>query len=145
MNRKALILYIRDLRDLEIAARRIEKLYQEEKKDYEQVLDSLENGKFMSEIEEPIFGVLMGCGVCFLMGYFCNWLKKLVALQLWKAMRKGDKRLKYEDRKEIEKMKNDGVRVVVIAEKIGVHRATIYNELKRGGTPYRAEVAQKTI
>ncbi len=57
-------------------------------------------------------------------------------------MRKGDKRLKYEDRKEIEKMKNDGVRVVVIAEKIGVHRATIYNELKRGGTPYRAEVAQ---
>ena len=57
-------------------------------------------------------------------------------------MRKGDKRLKYEDRKE---MKNDGVRVVVIAEKIGVHRATIYNELKRGGTPYRAEVAQKTI
>ena len=51
-------------------------------------------------------------------------------------MRKGDKRLKYEDRKEIEKMKNDGVRVVVIAEKIGVHRATIYNELKRGGTPY---------
>ena len=36
-------------------------------------------------------------------------------------MRKGDKRLKYEDRKEIEKMKNDGVRVVVIAEKIGVH------------------------
>ena len=60
-------------------------------------------------------------------------------------MRKGDKRLKYEDRKEIEKMKNDGVRVVDIAEKIGVHRATIYNELKRGGTPYRAEVAQKTI
>lgn len=60
-------------------------------------------------------------------------------------MRKGDKRLKYEDRKEIEKMKNDGVRVVAIAEKIGVHRATIYNELKRGGTPYRAEVAQKTI
>lgn len=46
-------------------------------------------------------------------------------------MRKGDKRLKYEDRKEIEKMKNDGVRVVVIAEKIGVHRATIYNELRQ--------------
>ena len=60
-------------------------------------------------------------------------------------MRKGDKRLKYEDRKEIEKMKNDGVRVVVIAEKIGVHRATIYNELKRGGTPYRAEVVCKLM
>ena len=45
-------------------------------------------------------------------------------------MRKGDKRLKYEDRKEIEKMKNDGVRVVVIAEKIGVHRATNLQRVK---------------
>ena len=25
------------------------------------------------------------------------------------------------------------------------HRATIYNELKRGGTPYRAEVAQRSL
>ena len=45
MNRKALILYIRDLRDLEIAARRIEKLYQEEKKDYElDRMDKFETG-----------------------------------------------------------------------------------------------------
>ncbi len=60
-------------------------------------------------------------------------------------MRKGDKRLKYEDRKKIEEMKNNGVKVVVIADTIGVHRATIYNELKRGGVPYKAEVAQRTI
>lgn len=60
-------------------------------------------------------------------------------------MRKGNKRLNYEDRKRIEKMKEQGVRVIVIADTIGVHRATIYNELKRGGTPYRAEVAQRTV
>ena len=42
-------------------------------------------------------------------------------------MRKGDKRLKYEDRKEIEKMKNDGVRVVVIAE----NRSTPSHNLQR--------------
>lgn len=61
------------------------------------------------------------------------------------SVRKGNKRLNYEDRKRIEKMKEQGVRVIVIADTIGVHRATIYNELKRGGTPYRAEVAQRTV
>lgn len=60
-------------------------------------------------------------------------------------MRKGNRRLNYEDRKQIEKMKKQGERVIVIADTIGVHRATIYNELKRGGTPYRAEVAQRTV
>ncbi len=60
-------------------------------------------------------------------------------------MRKGNRRLNYEDRKRIEKMKEQGERVIVIADTIGVHRATIYNELKRGGTPYRAEVAQRTV
>lgn len=60
-------------------------------------------------------------------------------------MRKGNRRLNYEDRKRIEKMKEQGARVIVIAGTIGVHRATIYNELKRGGTPYRAEVAQRTV
>ncbi len=59
--------------------------------------------------------------------------------------RKGNRRLNYEDRKRIEKMKEQGARVIVIADTIGVHRATIYNELKRGGTPYRAEVAQRTV
>jgi IS30 family transposase len=60
-------------------------------------------------------------------------------------MKKGGRRLCYEDRKRIEAMYSQGVRVVVIADTIGVHRATIYNELKRGGTPYRAEVAQRTV
>ncbi len=60
-------------------------------------------------------------------------------------MRKGNRRLNYEDRKRIEKMKEQGARVIVIADTIGVHRSTIYNELKRGGTPYRAEVAQRTV
>ena len=60
-------------------------------------------------------------------------------------MRKGNRRLNYEDRKKIEKLTEQGTRVIVIANTIGVHRATIYNELKRGGTPYRAEVAQRTV
>ena len=61
------------------------------------------------------------------------------------SVRKGNRRLNYEDRKRIEKMKEQGARAIVIADTIGVHRATIYNELKRGGTPYRAEVAQRTV
>jgi len=60
-------------------------------------------------------------------------------------VRKGNRRLNYEDRKKIEKLTEQGTRVIVIADTIGVHRATIYNELKRGGTPYRAEVAQRTV
>lgn len=60
-------------------------------------------------------------------------------------MRKNVKRLNYEDRKKIEEMTKQGTRVIIIADTIGVHRATIYNELKRGGTPYRAEVAQRTV
>ena len=59
-------------------------------------------------------------------------------------MRKGNRRLNYEDRQKIEKMAEQGARVIVIADTIGFHRATIYNELKRGGTPYRADVAQRT-
>lgn len=42
-------------------------------------------------------------------------------------------------------MVEQGAKVVVIADTIGFHRATIYNELKRGGTPYRADVAQRTV
>jgi len=53
--------------------------------------------------------------------------------------------LSYEDRKTIEKMIKQGKKVTVIANTVGFHRATIYNELKRGGTPYRAEVAQKLV
>ena len=36
-----------------------------------------------------------------------------------------------------------GESVIAIADTIGFHRATIYNALKRGGTPYRADVAQR--
>lgn len=50
--------------------------------------------------------------------------------------------LNYEDRKTIEKMRNQGKKVVVIANTIGFNRATIYRELKRGGIPYCAETAQ---
>ncbi len=53
------------------------------------------------------------------------------------------KRLSYEDRKIIEEMIGQGARVVSIADRIGVHRATIYKELKRGGSPYCAEDAQR--
>ncbi len=60
-------------------------------------------------------------------------------------MRKGNRRLNYADREKIEKMVEQGAKVVVIADTIGFHRATIYNELKRGGTPYRADVAQRTV
>ena len=60
-------------------------------------------------------------------------------------MRKGNRRLNYEDRQKIEKMAEQGARGIVIADTIGFHRATIYNELKRGGTPYRADVAQRTV
>ena len=60
-------------------------------------------------------------------------------------MRKGNRRLNYEDRKQIEYLRAKGVRVIEIADKIGVHRATIYNELKRGGNPYSADRAQQGL
>ncbi len=50
-------------------------------------------------------------------------------------MRKGNKRLTFADREKIEKMLKTGARVTEIAEAVGVHRATIYNEMKRGGEP----------
>jgi IS30 family transposase len=62
-----------------------------------------------------------------------------------KSMKKGGKRLNFQDRQRIESMMQAGERVVAIAEAVGVHRATIYQELKRGGTPYRADVAQRTL
>ena len=60
-------------------------------------------------------------------------------------MRKGAKRLNYADRQRIESMKKSGAKVTEIAQAVGVHRATIYNELKRGGEPYRAEIAQRAL
>ena len=60
-------------------------------------------------------------------------------------MRKGNRRLNFEDRKVIEELMRRRERIVVIADTVGVHRATIYNELKRSGVPYNAEEAQKTV
>lgn len=60
-------------------------------------------------------------------------------------MKKGNKRIVYQDRKKIEEMEKAGAKVTEIAEAIGVHRATIYNELRRGGTPYSADVAQRSV
>ena len=60
-------------------------------------------------------------------------------------MRKGNKRIVYEDRKKIEEMERAGKKVAEIAEIIGVHRATNYNALRRGGTPYSADAAQRTV
>ena len=60
-------------------------------------------------------------------------------------MRKGAKRLNYADRQRIESMKKSGAKVTEIAQAVGVHRATIYNELKRGGEPYRAENSTESV
>lgn len=61
------------------------------------------------------------------------------------------KKLNYEDRKKIEAMCKENVKVIEMAKEMGVHRATIYHELTRGGAAngkrklYSAEVAQRAI
>lgn len=58
------------------------------------------------------------------------------------------KRLRYEDRRTIEKMLKTGDSIAEIAAAVGVHRDTIYKELKRSGTDeltYTADVAQATL
>ncbi len=58
------------------------------------------------------------------------------------------KRLRYEDRREIEKMLKNGDSIEGIAAAVGVHRDTIYKELKRSGTDqrtYTADIAQATL
>lgn len=64
-------------------------------------------------------------------------------------MKKGDRRIGYEDRLKIKEMCKKGMSVQKIAAEVGFHRATIYNELKRGGDgsveKYDAEKAQKAI
>lgn len=61
------------------------------------------------------------------------------------------KRLSYADRKNIETLCRAGKKANEIAEATGVHRATIYTELQRGGAgagqrqQYSADMAQKTI
>lgn len=60
--------------------------------------------------------------------------------------RKPYKKITFEDRLVIEKMTREpGMDATSIAAAIGVHYNTILRELKRGGDPYNAEVAQRTI
>jgi len=61
------------------------------------------------------------------------------------------KRIVFADRQRIEAMYNSGMNEKTIAEKIGVHIATIYRELERGkvivagGVKYSADTAQRAI
>lgn len=59
--------------------------------------------------------------------------------------RKRYKRLRFEDRQKIEKLLKEGRTADEMALIIGVHSTTMYRELERGGTPYRAEVAQRNV
>ncbi len=66
-------------------------------------------------------------------------------------MARNYKRLSYKDRQSIQEMCLQGVKPDDIAVKVGVHRATIYRELERGGADrknhqnYSADLAQKAI
>lgn len=63
-------------------------------------------------------------------------------------MRKLYKKLTFADRQLIEHMSERGEKPKAIAEKTGVHVATIYRELQRGADEkghYRAEKAQQAL
>ncbi|MFR9143066.1 MAG: helix-turn-helix domain-containing protein, partial [Phascolarctobacterium faecium] len=53
------------------------------------------------------------------------------------ANKKGSRQLTWTDRISIEALKKAGHSVIEIAEQLGVHRSTIYNELKRGEYMHR--------
>lgn len=61
------------------------------------------------------------------------------------------KRLLYQDRKRIEQLCREGEKAAEIADELGVHKATVYHELARGGADkgnyslYNAEEAQKNL
>ena len=55
-----------------------------------------------------------------------------------KRPRKAYKRIGFEDRKKIEALNAQGKTVDEMAMAIGVHSATMYRELARGGEPYKA-------
>ena len=57
-----------------------------------------------------------------------------------KRPRKAYKRIGFEDRKKIEALNAQGKTVDEMAMAIGVHSATMYRELARGGEPYKAQV-----
>ena len=57
-----------------------------------------------------------------------------------KRPRKAYKRIGFEDRKKIEALNAQGKTVDEMAMAIGVHSATMYRELARGGEPYKAGI-----
>lgn len=59
--------------------------------------------------------------------------------------RKRFRRLVYADRLRLEQLLKDDKTASEIAAELGVHVATVYNELRRGGTPYSADTAQKSL
>ncbi len=77
----------------------------------------------------------------------------LYALFTWKEgeniKKQRRKRLHYEDRKQIEALAKTGANVSEIAAKVGIHRDTLYKELKRSGTEtlaeYSADAGQRAL
>lgn len=59
--------------------------------------------------------------------------------------RKPYKQIRFEDRQQIERLLKEGKTTDEVALIIGVHSSTMYRELRRGGEPYSAEVAQRSI
>ncbi len=60
-------------------------------------------------------------------------------------MRKPYKKLTYADRQKIERMLKEDATPKDIAKAAGVHIATVYRELERGGQPYTADTAQRAL
>ena len=63
-------------------------------------------------------------------------------------MKRKYKRLLFADRQMIEKFSKEGKKIPEIAKEIGVHRDTIYKELKRCDLAldkYDADLAQKSL
>lgn len=60
-------------------------------------------------------------------------------------MRKKGKTITWKERQKIEQLVKIDLPISQIAEEIGVTRAAIYVELKRGGTHYSADEAQKNV
>lgn len=67
-------------------------------------------------------------------------------MEQMKKIRKPLKRISFEDRKIIQKMMEKHVPIAVIADTVGVHKNSIYNELRRcPADNYDAEQAQLSL
>lgn len=78
MNRNALLLYLRDLRDLEFARRKIAQMYEGEEYRIKKSLEELGTPKFGLDSEKADFSILtIGFGAAAIVGviaYFLQWL-----------------------------------------------------------------------